>query len=120
MATMNEVIAKVDRLKPNAYGDEDKYDWISRLEGMISIQVMDTDAPEYSLPDDADMPLLVSHPFDDIYELYVSSMIDYHNREYNNYNNTALMFQERFDQFKDWYLRKNPHGKARNFYNVMG
>lgn len=120
MATMNTVIERVDGLKPNAYTDEDKYRWINQLEGIISVQVMDATAPEYSLPDDADIPLLVGHPFDDIYELYVSAMVDYHNREYNNYNNAALMFQERLDQFKAWYIRKHPSSKARNFRNVMG
>lgn len=120
MATMNTVIEQVDRLKPNAFTDEDKYKWINQLEGLVSVQVMEEEAPEYHLPEDADTPLLVGHPFDDIYELYVSAMIDYHNREYNNYNNAVLMFTERFDQFKAWYIRKNPSGKARNFRNVMG
>ena len=120
MATMNTVIERVDALKPNAYTDEDKYRWINQLEGLVSIQVMGMDAPEYDLPGDADTPLLVGHPFDDIYELYVSAMIDYHNREYNNYNNVVLMFQERFDQFKTWWIRKHPNSKARNFRNVMG
>lgn len=120
MATMNEVIARVDRLKPNAYTEEDKYQWIATLEGLICTEVMGEEAPEYSLPEDADTPLLVGHPFDDIYALYVSAMIDFHNREINNYNNTVLMFSERFDKYKAWYIQRNAHGKARNFRNVMG
>lgn len=120
MATMNVVIDRVDRLKPNVYTEEDKYRWINTVEGLVSVQVFDTPAPDYNLPLDADTPLLVAHPFDDIYELYVSAMIDYHNREYNNYNNAAIMFKERFDQFKEWYNRKNGRSKARNFRNVMG
>lgn len=120
MATMNTVIERVDRLKPNAYTDEDKYKWISKVEGLVSVQVFGKDAPEYSLSQGGDIPLLVGHPFDDIYELYVSAMIDYYNREINNYNNGALMFRERLDQFKEWYIRKNGHGNARNFRNVMG
>lgn len=120
MATMNTVIEYVDRVKPNAYTDEDKYKWINQLEGLVCMQVMDANAPEYSMPEDADTPLLVGHPFDDIYELYVSAMIDYHNREYNNYNNAVLLFSERMDQFKAWYIRKHAVSKARNFRNVMG
>lgn len=120
MATMNTVIEAVDRLKPNAYTDEDKYKWINQLEGLISVQVMEKEAPEYNLPDDADIPLLVGHPFEDIYALYVSAMIDYHNREYNAYNNAVLLFTERLDQFKAWYIRNNPGSGARNFRNVMG
>lgn len=120
MATMNSVIEYVDSVKPNAFSDEVKYKWINTLEGQIGREVMDEDAPEYALPDDADTPLMVGHPYDDIYSLYVSAMIDFHNREYNNYNQNVLMFTERLEQYKTWYIRHNAHGKARNFRNVMG
>lgn len=120
MATMNSVIEYVDNVKPNVYDDNVKYKWINALEGLISREVMNEEAPEYTLPDDADMPLLVGHPYDDIYGLYVSAMIDFNNREYNNYNQTVLMFTERLEQYKVWYIRHNAPGKARNFRNVMG
>lgn len=120
MATMNSVIEHVDSIKPNAYTENDKYKWINTLEGLVSIQVFGENLTEYDLPKDADTTLLIPYPFDDIYELYVSSMIDYHNREYNSYNNAVLMFTERMEQFKTWYIQRNPHGKARNFRNVMG
>lgn len=117
MATMNTVIEYVDRMKPNAYSDEDKYRWINTLEGMISREVLHEDAPEYSLPEDADMPLLVSSPYDEIYHLYVSAMIDFHNREYEHYNNTAMAYTTMLEEFKKWYLRKNRPESAGNFYN---
>ena len=121
MATMNSVIEYVDGVKPNAYTDDDKYKWINNLEGIVSLQVMEMDEPVvYELPRDADKELLVKAPFDEIYGLYVSAMIDYHNREYNNYNNAAMMFQERLDQYKTWYIRNHASVKARNFRNVMG
>lgn len=120
MATMNTVIEQVDRLKPNAYTDEDKYRWINQLDGLVSMQVMGKDAPEYSIPGDADTPLLVGHPFDDIYDMYVSAMIDFHNREYNNYNNSVLMFTERLEAYKAWYIQHHAPKSARNFRNVMG
>lgn len=120
MATMNSVIEYVDGVKPNVYSDDVKYKWINTLEGLISREVMGEDAPEYALPDDADMPLLVSHPYDDVYSLYVAAMIDFHNREYNNYNNSVLMFTERLEAYKAWYIQRNMPKGARNFRNVMG
>ena len=117
---MNSVIERVDSIKPNVYTENDKYRWINTLEGLVSLQVIEEDPPEYDLPKDADTTLLVPPPFDDIYELYVSAMIDYHNREFNSYNNAVLMFTERMDQYKVWYIQRNPRGKARNFRNVMG
>lgn len=118
--TMNEVIEYVDRVKPNAYSSDDKCGWMNTLEGMVSREVHNDDAPEYSLPDDADTPLLIQAPYDDLYHLYVSAMIDFYNREYNDYNNTIVMFQERLEQYKIWHVRHDNTGKPCNFRNVMG
>lgn len=121
MATMNSVIEYVDNIKPNVYQDEDKYQWIARVDGQISIDVFQQEEPTtYELPRDADKELLVPAPYDDLYAYYVMAMIDFHNREYSNYNNTVLMFSERLEDYKAWYIRQNPAGRARNFRNVMG
>ena len=119
MATMKTVIEYVDRVKPNAYTDEDKYRWINIAEGLVSREVLNDDAPEYNLPEDADTPLMVASPYDDIYHLYVSAMIDFYNREYNEYNNTILMFKERLEQYKVWNIRNSSY-TPRNFRRVMG
>ena len=118
--TMNEVIEYIDGVKPNAYSTEHKYKWLNTVEGLISRDVRGAEVPEYELPDDADMPLLVESPFDDLYWLYVSAMIDFYNREYNDYNNVMLMFQERLEAYKAWYIRTHNPSKANNFRNVMG
>ena len=72
------------------------------------------------LPADADRPLLVEHPYDDLYSLYVMAMIDFYNHEYDHYNNAVLMFTERLDQYKAWALRTGHTCTARNFRNIMG
>ena len=120
MATMNTVIEKMDRLKPNVFTDLDKYAWINTLEGLVAREVLDEDTPTYQFPEDGDTELLIPSPFEDLYELWVGSMIDFYNREYDEYNNTALMFQTRYEQYKEWYIRRNTQGKALNFRNVMG
>lgn len=118
MATMNTVIEYVDRMKPNVYSDDDKYRWINTVEGLVSHEVHNE--PDYSLPDDADAPLLIPAPYDEIYILYVFAMIDFHNSEYNAYNNTVLLFTERLNQYKTWYVQHDTSGKGGNFRNVMG
>lgn len=121
MATMNSVIEELDEVKPNVYSEEVKYKWLSRLEGMISLEVHQNEEPiQYELPRDADRELLVGPPFDDIYVLYCAAMVDFHNREFNNYNNSALMFSEKLEAYKAYYIQRNAAGKARNFRNVMG
>lgn len=120
MASMNTVIEYVDSIKPNAYEDEVKYKWIAQVDGIVSTEVMDYEEPlTYQIPEDADKELLIKAPFDDIYALYVSAMIDFHNREYNDYNNTALVYADRMDAFRAWYIR-NHAPKSHNFRHVMG
>ena len=121
MATMNEVIERVDAVKPNVYPEESKHQWMAKLDGVVSLEVHEMEDPVlYDLPADGDKELLIPYPFDDVYDLYVAAMIDFHNKEYNHYNNSVLMFTERMEQFKAWYIRNNNPSKARNFRNVMG
>lgn len=121
MATMNEVILYIDGVKPNVYTDDDKYRWMSRLEGMIRTEIHKDEEPKHdALPGDADAELLVPHPYDDVYALYVAAMIDFYNKEYNNYNNSAHMFSQQLEAYKKWYIQRNAAGKALNFRNVMG
>lgn len=119
--TMNEVIEYVDGVKPNVFEDEDKYKWLATLDGMISVEVHCMAEPvRYELPEAADTPLLVPAPWDDMYALYVEAMIDLHNREYDHYNNAVMVFQERLDAYKRYYIQRQVHNAARNFRNVMG
>lgn len=120
MATMNTVVEQVDRMRPNVYTDEDKYRWLGDLEGLIAREVRGEDTPAPQVPKDADGALSVGYPFEDIYPLYVAAMMDFANREYDHYNNSLAVFQERYEQYKAWYIRNHGACRAKNFRNVMG
>lgn len=108
MTTINSVIEYVDGVKPNVYPESAKYTWINTVEGVVSLEVMKLEeAVQYEFLVDANTPLLVQAPYDDIYRLFVSAMIDFHNKEYTNYNNSASMFTERMDQYRAWYIQNN-------------
>lgn len=62
----------------------------------------------YKYPEDKDAELLVSSPYDAIYENYVYAMIDWHNREFSAYNNTMAMYNESWREFANWYKQNNP------------
>ena len=107
--TPNKAIEIVDRLKPNSYSEEDKLRWINELDGMVQRLVIQTDEiKEYSYPDDMDTELLVPAPFDDVYTLFLEAKIDYYNREYANYNNSAMMFEAQYNEYKKAYIREHP------------
>ena len=117
---MNKIVEHVDRMNPNVFTDMDKYEWIKTVDGLVANEVMQEEAPDYALPDDADTPLLVQGPYEDIYRLYVTAMIYLHNREYDHYNNAVMVFKERYEQYKARYIRNHGTCKAGNFRNVMG
>lgn len=107
--TPNKAIEIIDRLKPNAYSDEDKLRWINELDGMVQKLVFQNETiTQYSYPEDMDRELLVTAPFDDVYTLFLEAKIDYHNREYANYNNSAMMFESQFTEYKKAYIREHP------------
>ena len=107
--TPNKAIEVVDRLKPNAYNEEDKLRWISELDGMVQRLVIQEDkVVEYDYPGDLDKELLIPFPFDDVYVKYLEAKIDYHNREYGNYNNSVMMFESQFNEYKKAYIREHP------------
>lgn len=119
MATFNQIIDRVDKVKANAYGKEEKARWIAELDGMISKVVMQFEEPfVYQFPEDMDMEPLVREPWDRIYDLYVEAMIDYHNKEYSAYNNSMTMFNSKFEEFKKAYIRDNKPKGAGTFKNL--
>lgn len=104
----NKAIEKVDRLKPNSYSEEDKLGWINELDGMVQRLVIQADEiKQYAYPDDLDKELLIPAPFDDCYTLFLEAKIDYYNREYANYNNSAMMFDAQFSEYKKAYVREH-------------
>ena len=103
---MNTVIVDVDAVKPNVYTDEDKYRWLAGLEGLLSAEVFqDPEIRCPAVPEDADRPLRVEPPYDEVYRLYLMAMIDFHNREYGNYNNSITLFNTAYLAYEKYYNR---------------
>jgi len=121
MPTINEVIERNDRIKPNTYDAETKAGWLYRLDGRISKEIMQKEEPEqYIFPQDADRMLLIPFPHDAIYDYYIQAMIDFANREFSTYNNSMIMFNEAYDAFAKLYIRENIPRSYYNFRNIMG
>lgn len=108
MATPNKVIEYVDKVKPNVYGQEEKFQWLCDLDGIIKRVVMhESDGVHYAFPEDLDTQLLVPHPWESIYAMYLEAQIDLQNKDYEDYNNAVLVFNERLDEYKRAYIREH-------------
>ena len=109
MPTINEVIERVSRTKPNTLSDKDKARILIELDGRVYAETTGADEPDRhpprKWPEDGDKPLLVEAPRDNIYDLYLTAMIEFYMREYANYNNTVELFNEAYQSYRAWYRR---------------
>lgn len=121
---IREAINKIDTQKPNAYSQDEKIEWLSRLDSMIKIEVIDThqgaekvEFNGYNNETDLDTELLAPEPYDEVYLRWLEAMIDYTNNEYGRYNNSMLMFKSVYNSYCNWYNRQNlPVKKAFKFF----
>lgn len=119
--TIIEAISSLNEVKPNSYSQTEKIKWLSRLDGMIKSEIIDTHEggkditfSGYDENVDLSTPLLVPHPYDEIYIRYLEMQIDYANNEYGKYNNSREMYNTAFEAYAKYYNRNNmPISKGR-------
>lgn len=111
--TLIEAINQVDGIKFNTYSQEDKVRWISGLDAKITA-VMEGCYPyspavsvAYDPNTDAYQELLLESPWDEMYIRWMEAMIDYNNGEIESYNRSITMFNNLYQNFRDWYIRRN-------------
>lgn len=129
---IEECINRVDSVKPNHYGVEEKVRWLSYLDASIKREIIDTheqpvpaeentiivigdgEIPEEGsteftgyTPDDMTAELLVPFPFDELYVAYLKAKIDEENGETARYNNTATSFNMLLSEFAKAYNREH-------------
>lgn len=122
--TIIEAINRIDDLKPNSYTYLEKIGWLSKLDGTIKKNIIDTheDGEDITFtgynndtPDDTE--LLVKAPYDEIYLYWLESRIDYYNGEMAKYNNSAAMFNNAYAEYANYINRKKmPLTKAEMRY----
>ena len=107
---INEAIRSLDSLKFNTYTQDNKVEWLSRLDSMVKQQIIDThEGAEsvsfngYTADTPLDTVLLVPAPYDEVYLRWMEAQIDYHNGEYDKYNNAIIMFNTAFEAYQKHY-----------------
>lgn len=118
-----EAINKIDDLKFNAFSQDQKVGWLSRLDSMVKTQIIDTHEggenvrfTGYNSDTDPQTELLVGAPFDEIYLRWMEAQIDYYNGEIKKYNISMSMFNTEYEAFENWYRRNHkPKGSGQRF-----
>lgn len=110
--TIIEAIALVDNLKPNTYTQDDKIRWLSKLDGVVKAEIIDTHegGSEVSFRGyDENTPLetvlLVPAPYDDVYRFWLEAQIDYTNADFDKYNNSSMRYNAEYSAFERHYNR---------------
>lgn len=105
--TVRELLDYVDGVYPSQYTDSEKIKWLNEAEEQIFNYLLQFDKDIEWSPYDAssDDELLIDEP--GIYALYISSMSDFANGEFARYNNKAILYQAKMDDWKSAYIRAN-------------
>lgn len=106
--TLDACIKSVDEIKPNAFSNDTKTQWLNEVEGMVQTEVFlmnPVGCVQYTYDNDKDATLLVDPPHDKLYPAYLEAKIDYANGEYNKYQNTMQMFNSFYSEFMRWYAQ---------------
>lgn len=106
--TVQEIIDRVDRVKSNAYTNDDKLMWLNEVEGRVQTEIFLLRIDEVKQIGSVMDELLVPFPYDMLYDFYLQAMVDFHNREYNEYANTSELFNQKWNDFELWYTTHYP------------
>lgn len=125
------IIKIVDNLKPNAYPDIAKIQWLSKLDGQIAKEILATheDNPliteenptgafeGYVSDTPLDTKLLIPYPYDeDVYCFYLQAKIDQENSEINKYNQSISLYNAAISSFQNmWNREHRPIKKGMRF-----
>lgn len=108
--TIIEAISRLDNLKFNTYTQEDKIEWLSRLDSAIKTQILDKHEGNlhaafsgYDKNTPLNTELIVPAPYDDLYLHWMESQVDYYNGEYDKFNNAILLYNTSYDAFAKHY-----------------
>lgn len=121
--TVSEAIAFVDKMKRNLFSPEEKFRWLTDIDGMIVRELFDTheDSPlkgefEGYIPGrDDDTQLLVPAPYDSLYRWYLESQIDLGNMEIAKYNSANSLYKQAYITYTDYYNRTHMPKQHGNF-----
>ena len=115
--TIQEAIARIDDLKPNAYDVPHKMSWLSEVDGKIYNEVISyhDDDTTWQPYDVTTTELIAKEPYSELYIYYMAAMIDYWNGDTQRYNNDMQMFNDAYRGFTDNYIKKHKSTGYRKF-----
>ncbi len=111
---VREAIENADRIRPGAYSEDIKRKWVCDMEKRIYNEIFSVYKNEGESFTDLDnitdeTELFLPSPYDEIYILYICSMTDFYNGEYQRYNNDTALLTALYSDFCVFYNRNHDH-----------
>ena len=107
--TVMEAIHEIDSLKPNTFSQQQKIQWLDRLDSFIEKSLLSrfpqAERKPLSLGDPSRV-LLMESPFDEGYLFWLEAKIHYFNEEIDRYNGAVRMFRNSFEDYQRQLLQK--------------
>jgi len=120
--TIQEALTRADAIRHNTYTQEEKTEWLSRLDGKIRRLIMDAHEGEpaafhgYDADTPADTQLLVGKPFEEIYLYWLEAQICYRDGEIGDYNSAIAQYNRLYSGFSNAWRKANmPRSTAGRF-----
>ena len=113
--TIQQMVTKVDELRPNQYTNERMVGWIYQLELLIWEALVKTHERPAGLreeltPYDEEhmtQELLVPDVWAGVYEWWLYAQMDLANMELEKYNNDMMMYNAAWRELEAWWNRNN-------------
>ena len=120
MATLKEMIERIDSTRLNAYDMAEKIRWIGFVNLIAHLQGYKLKFEDYEplSQDDMERELLIKPPYDVAYEYYVYGQMDLNNNEISNYNNDMILYNNAFYEYKKYMIREGYISDQPTFKNI--
>lgn len=117
--TITEAITQADAKHRNSIPEDTKVLWLSELDGRVYNDLISTHEggeavkqPEYTANTVRETELLIVHPYDKVYPLWIEAQTYFALGETERYLNTYSLFNAAYMEFARWYHRTHkPHGR---------
>lgn len=108
--TMIEAIGRLDALRHNTFGQEEKVRWLSQVDAMLHRDLISTheggcDFRPYDEKTPLEQVLLVPAPYDELYLHFMEGKMAYYQDEFEGYNRAMSLYQSLLSAYADDYNR---------------
>ncbi len=114
---ISEIIAEVNERSPNAFSEETKGKILCNLESQL-IHEFKGEEVKVKYPEDLQKELVLPDRYADVYILYLSAMMYFWNKEYEEYNNHVGFYNELLEQYREEHGSK-ARSERKRFFNLF-